>query len=95
MRVKQLQQQFAGKGEVKDFEFTQIQQSNRAYIYKVDTQHSVCYEVFRKKSKTNSKVSLKSRLVKSNMDKKRKEEKAFKNRRITIGYFPDDEYYPT
>ncbi len=54
MRAENLQQQFTGKGEVKGFEFTQIQQSKKAYIYKVDTRCSTHYEVFKKKAKTNS-----------------------------------------
>lgn len=49
-----LQNNSTGKGEVKGFEFTQIQQSEKAYIYKVDTKYSIYYEVFKKVIKTNS-----------------------------------------
>ena len=52
--MEALQENFIGKGEVKGNLFTQIKQSNKAYIYKVDTGCSIYYEVFKKKVKTNS-----------------------------------------
>jgi len=54
MRVKSLPKQFAGKGQVKGFIFTQVKQSDKAYIYQVNTGCSIYYEVFKKKVKTNS-----------------------------------------
>ena len=53
--MKNLEKTIIGKGEVKGFLFTQIQTSDKAYIYKVDTGCSIYYEVFKKKHKTNSK----------------------------------------
>lgn len=52
--MRELQKQFTGIGEVRGNLFAQIQQSNKAYIYKVDTGCSIYYEVFKKKAKTNS-----------------------------------------
>lgn len=53
--MKNLDKIIVGKGEVKDFIFTQHNQSNRAYIYKVDTGCSIYYEVFKKTYRVNSK----------------------------------------
>ena len=52
--MEALQDNFTGIGEVKGFLFTQFKQSDKAYIYKVDTGDSIYYEVFKKKAKTNS-----------------------------------------
>jgi hypothetical protein len=49
--MKELEKNIIGKGEVKGFLFTQIQQSDKAYLYAVNSY----YEVFKKKHKTNSK----------------------------------------
>jgi hypothetical protein len=55
MKIKKLSINIIGKGEIKKFLFTQIKISSKAYIYQVDTEDSIYYEVFKKKSKTNSK----------------------------------------
>ena len=53
--IENLPQQFIGKGEVKDFVFTKIKESDKAFVYEVDSGCSKNhYEVFRKKAKTNS-----------------------------------------
>lgn len=55
MEIKNLPNQFIGKGEVKDFLFTKIKESEKAFLFEVD---SGClnkhFEVFRKRFKTNS-----------------------------------------
>lgn len=53
--IKNLPSQLIGKGEVKGFTFTKIKESEKAFIYEVDSGCSKKhYEVFRKKAKTNS-----------------------------------------
>ena len=47
--MKQLQQNFTGKGQVKGFTFTQIKKNEHAYIYEVNTGNSIHYEVFKHK----------------------------------------------
>lgn len=47
--MKQLKLSFIGKGQVNGFIFTQIKKSEHGYVYKVDTGHSVHYEVFKHK----------------------------------------------
>ena len=47
--MKELQIEFIGRGQVKGFEFTQIKKTEFGYIYKIDTKHSVLYEVFHRK----------------------------------------------
>ena len=46
--VEQLKKQFTGVGEVKGFEFTQINYTELGYIYEVDTGNSKHYEVFKR-----------------------------------------------
>ena len=53
--MKNLNKVIIGKGEVKGFIFTQHNQSNKAYLYQVDTGHSIHYEVFKKTYRVNSK----------------------------------------
>jgi hypothetical protein len=45
--IKELPTEFAGKGEVRGYYFTQIWKSNKAYIYAVDGGKH--YEVFKRK----------------------------------------------
>ena len=47
--MKQLEQNFIGRGEVKGFHFTQINKSDLAYLYEVNCDGSVHYEVFKHK----------------------------------------------
>jgi hypothetical protein len=47
--MKQLEQIFFGRGEVKGFKFTQISKTDSAYLYEVNTSDSKYYEVFKKK----------------------------------------------
>lgn len=47
--MKELQLEFIGRGQVKGFIFTQLNKSEKAYIYKVDTGSSTHYEVFKRK----------------------------------------------
>ena len=44
--MKLLDLKFSGKGEVKGFTFKQVQKSNTAYIYEVNSGSSIYYEVF-------------------------------------------------
>jgi len=53
--MKELEKEFIGKGQVRGFEFTQVKKTEFGYIYKVDTKHTVMYEVFQKKE--NSRYS--------------------------------------
>lgn len=53
--MENLNQIIIGKGEVKGFVFTQIQKSDKAYIYQVDSGASIYYEVFKVTKRTNSK----------------------------------------
>ena len=46
--MKILENKFIGKGEVKGFKFKQVQKSNTAYIYEVNSGSSIYYEVFRR-----------------------------------------------
>jgi len=46
--MKLLEKEFSGKGEVKGFKFKQVQKSNVAYIYEVNSGSSIYYEVFRR-----------------------------------------------
>ena len=45
--MKLLEKEFLGKGEVRGFEFKQVQKSNTAYVYEVNSGCSIYYEVFR------------------------------------------------
>ena len=49
MEIKKLEKTILGVGEVKGFLFTQIKESDNAYIYKVETEHSIHFELFKKK----------------------------------------------
>ena len=44
--MKLLENEFIGKGEVKGFKFKQVQKSNTAYIYEVNSGCNIYYEVF-------------------------------------------------
>ena len=46
--MKILENEFIGKGEVKGFKFKQVQKSNTAYIYEVNSGCNIYYEVFRR-----------------------------------------------
>ena len=46
--IKPLPKQFTGKGEVKGYYFTQIRQTDKAFIYEVSHDDSKHYEVFKK-----------------------------------------------
>jgi hypothetical protein len=50
--MKQLEIKFTGRGQVKGFIFTQINKSENAYLYEVNTGHSIHYEVFKHKENT-------------------------------------------
>lgn len=54
-KMKELPKNIIGKGVVKGFIFTQHSQSNKAYLYKVETGCSIYYEVFKKVNRVNSK----------------------------------------
>ena len=47
--MKQLASNFIGKGEVKNYQFSLLGMTDRAFIYEVDTGDSKYYEVFKKK----------------------------------------------
>lgn len=46
--IKPLKKQFHGKGEVKGYLFTQIRQTDKAFLYDVSSGDSKHYEVFKK-----------------------------------------------
>lgn len=50
--MKQLEKEFIGKGEVKNFKFTQLKASETAFIYEVNNDGSIYYEVFKRKENT-------------------------------------------
>ena len=50
--MKQLEEEFKGKGQVRGFKFTQIKKTENAYLYRVDTGDSKHYEIFEKKENT-------------------------------------------
>lgn len=50
--MKQLQKNFTGIGEVKGFEFTQISETDKGFIYLVDAGSTSYYEVFKRKENT-------------------------------------------
>ena len=45
--MKQLQEDFIGKGQVKGFVFTQLEKSASGYIYAVNTGDNIHFEVFK------------------------------------------------
>jgi len=47
--MKELQEEFIGRGQVKGFKFTQIEQNCHAYLYEVSDNINTWYEVFYKK----------------------------------------------
>lgn len=47
--MKQLQQQFQGRGEVKGYTFTQIRVTDKGFIYSKELNGSLSYEVFKRK----------------------------------------------
>jgi hypothetical protein len=47
--MKELMTTFAGKGETKGFLFTQVQSTEKGYVYEVKTGASTHYEVFQKR----------------------------------------------
>ena len=46
--MKLLDLEFSGRGEVRGFEFKQVQKSNTAYVYEVNSGTTIYYEVFRR-----------------------------------------------
>ena len=46
--MKLLDLEFPGKGEVRGFEFKQVQKSNTAYVYEVNSGTTIYYELFRR-----------------------------------------------
>ena len=44
--MKLLEKEFIGRGEVRGLEFKQVQKSNTAYIYEVNSGCNIYYEVF-------------------------------------------------
>lgn len=50
--MKQLEKEFTGRGQVKDFEFKQMIETNLGFIYEVNTGVSKYYEVFKRKENT-------------------------------------------
>jgi hypothetical protein len=50
--MKELQEEFIGRGQVKGFAFTQIEKTASYYIYEVKTESSKYYEVFKRMENT-------------------------------------------
>lgn len=49
--IKELEKEFIGGGDVKDFKFTKITSSQGGFMYKVDTGGGVHYEVFERRKR--------------------------------------------
>ena len=47
--MRELPKEFVGTGEVKDWKFTQLKQTELGYLYKRELMGAVYYEVFRRK----------------------------------------------
>ena len=47
--MKELQQQFQGRGEVKGYTFTQVSKTDLGYIYQKELDGKISYEVFKHK----------------------------------------------
>ena len=47
--MKPLPTEFIGRGEVKGFHFTQIKATDMAYLYRIESNGSFHYEVFKKR----------------------------------------------
>ena len=50
--MKQLEKNFIGRGQVKGFMFTQIKKSNHGYIYMVEADGLIHYEVLEHRTNT-------------------------------------------
>ena len=50
--MKELQEQFIGRGQVKGFAFTQIKKTASYYIYEVKSEGTKYYEVFKRMENT-------------------------------------------
>jgi hypothetical protein len=50
--MKELEKEFIGKGEVRGFQFEQVQANDNGYIYKVQHIGEPYYEVFKRKENT-------------------------------------------
>jgi hypothetical protein len=50
--MKELDKEFIGKGEVRGFKFTQLEATNQAYLYEVDMNGAIYYEVFKRRENT-------------------------------------------
>ncbi|SHF82425.1 hypothetical protein SAMN05444274_11014 [Mariniphaga anaerophila] len=50
--MKELKLEFMGEGEVKGFKFNQLLRSGRAYMYQVNDEGKIHYEVFKKRINT-------------------------------------------
>ena len=48
--LQKLESEFTGKGEVKGFNFQQVYENEKGYVYKVHSQESEYFEAFLKKS---------------------------------------------
>jgi len=48
--MRELQERFTGRGEVKGFEFYQVDANQYGYIYRVTTDGQTHYEVFKRKT---------------------------------------------
>ncbi len=47
--IKQLPRQFTGRGEVRGFLFTQLEVTDTAFLYTVEAEGTIYFEVFRKR----------------------------------------------
>ena len=52
MATKELQISFKGRGEVRDYLFTQLEMSEKAYLYQVHSEQTMHYEVFKRRINT-------------------------------------------
>ena len=50
--MRELKKEFDGRGQVKGFRFTQIEQNHKAFIYQVDNNGTKHYEVFKRVENT-------------------------------------------
>ena len=50
--MKELDEEFIGRGEMRGFKFKQLEATNKAYLYKVDMNGAIYYEAFKRRENT-------------------------------------------
>lgn len=57
LQVKELPLEFKGIGEVRGFHFSFVRKTDRGYVYRVNVEGEVWYEVFRRKTNQYGGIS--------------------------------------